>query len=219
MSGAQAGYLAQGATRTRWDRTTIGLAALILAVGLTGTVGAVARSTGAFWAGRSGGESALLGPTAPLAGNPVAVRIPTIGVDAEMDRLGLDAGGALEAPPYERAGWYGGVPKPGETGPAVIAAHVDSTTGPVVFYDLKSLETGDAVTVGYDDGATVDFVVTGAESFPKSEFPTDRVYGPTEGADLRLITCIGDFDRRTGSYDQNLVVWATATARSGPAVT
>ncbi len=201
-------------SQPRWNLTTVALAALIVAVGLTGTIGAIVRSTGVLGGKGVAAAGSVLDPTtAPLTGEPVAVRIPAIGVDADLDRLGLDSKGALEAPPYDRAGWYAGGPRPGERGPAVIAAHVDSTTGPAVFFRLEALSAGDAVTVGYDDGTTVDLVVTGADRFSKSEFPTERVYGPTSGSDLRLITCIGRFDREAGSYDENLVVWATATSR------
>jgi sortase (surface protein transpeptidase) len=147
-----------------------------------------------------------------LAGSPVRVRIPAIGVRADMDQLGLNADGTLSVPPYDRAGWYGGGPKPGETGPAVIAAHVDSETGPAVFHKLSLLRPGDAVTVDYDDGTSVEFVVRGADRYLKSEFPTERVYGVTEIPELRLITCGGSFDRRARSYTENLVVTATVTS-------
>lgn len=64
----------------------------------------------------------------------------------------------------------------------------------------------------YDNGTTVDFVVRGAESFAKSAFPSQRVYGATDDPELRLISCGGSFDRRTHSYRENLVVWATMTS-------
>ena len=44
--------------------------------------------------------------------------------------------------------------------------------------------------------------------YPKDAFPTDRVYGPTAGPELRLITCGGSFDRSAGSYRDNTVVFA-----------
>ncbi|MDQ4132133.1 MAG: class F sortase, partial [Actinomycetota bacterium] len=154
-------------------------------------------------------------PAGPLlasapAGAPVRVRIPAIEVDAPLDRLGLDAAGALQVPPYDRAGWYEGGPEPGEVGRAVIAAHVDSTTGPAVFYRLRTLEPGDAVIVDYDTGMSVSFVVGATETYPKSQFPTERVYGPTDAPSLALITCAGSFDRRSRSYEDNLVVFASA---------
>jgi len=151
-----------------------------------------------------------------LTGTPQRVRIPSIDVDAPMAPLGLNADGTLEVPPYEVAGWYEGRPKPGDAGAAVIAAHVDSTTGPAVFYHLRSLAPGAVVTVDYDDGTSVDFAVGSMQSYPKSEFPTEAVYGPTAGPELRLITCGGAFDRQAGSYQDNLVVSAAATARHAP---
>lgn len=200
---------------TGWERLTAALAVLACGLCLGGVAAAVVRSTAppSSAAIRDGGLASERGrpsPDAPRVGAPVRVRIPAIGVDARLDGLGLNADGTLEVPPYDRAGWYQGGPKPGDDGPAVIAAHVDSTTGPAVFYRLRFLTAGDIVTVDYDDGTAVHFVVTGADRYLKTEFPTERVYGDTDAPELRLITCGGSFDRRAGSYEENLVVWATA---------
>ncbi len=140
------------------------------------------------------------------------MQIPVIGVDAGLDPLGLSFDGTLEVPAYDRAGWYEGGAKPGDQGPAVIAAHVDSTTGPAVFYRLRRLVAGDALTVHYDDRSSVDFVVTGSERYLKSQFPGEAVYGATDLPVLRLITCAGTFDRAARSYRENLVVWAVASS-------
>lgn len=199
--------------RGGWNRLTAGLAVVALALGAAGTATAAVRTAAPAAAVREGGSPGgreRPASEAAIAGNPVRVRIPAIGVEAEMDALGLNADGTLEVPPYDRAGWYRGGPKPGETGPAVIAAHVDSTTGPAVFYRLKALRAGDAVRVDYDDGTAVEFVAGGATSYLKSEFPTERIYGDTDAAELRLITCGGAFDRRAQSYVENLVVFAAA---------
>ncbi len=142
-------------------------------------------------------------------GNPVTIRIPAIGVAAPLVPLGLSPDGTLAVPPYDKAGWFVHGPRPGERGPAVIAAHVDSRTGPAVFYRLRDLAPGDEVRVEYPDGALA-FVVRSADRFPKSAFPTAEVYGPTSYPELRLITCTGAFDRRERSYLDNLVVWADA---------
>lgn len=149
------------------------------------------------------------GPTP--AGDPLRVRIPAIGVDAPLRRLGLNGDGTLEVPGFEEAGWYSGGPRPGEPGPAVVAAHLDSTTGPAVFYRLGQVRPGDVVLVDYGDG-TATFAVQRSDRFAKLQFPTETVYGPTDGPELRLVTCDGDFDRRTRSYKDNLIVWATSAA-------
>jgi sortase (surface protein transpeptidase) len=141
----------------------------------------------------------------------VRIQIRAIGVDAPLIRLGLDAKGALEVPKrFDEAGWWTGGSKPGERGPAVIAGHVDSKTGPAVFYEIPRLRRGDVVTIRRRDGSSVRFTVQGSARYRKDHFPTARVYGPTRRPTLRLITCSGVFDRSSGHYLDNTVVFATA---------
>ena len=97
----------------------------------------------------------------------------------------------------------------------MIAGHVDSPTGPAVFYRLCELRPGQAVLVERADGTRLRFVVKQARSHPKAGFPTAAVFGPVSSAALRLITCAGDFDRARGSYRDNLVVFARLAANTG----
>ena len=148
---------------------------------------------------------------------PVRLVIPAIGVATPLDRLGLEAGGAMAVPDdFGRAGWFAEGPQPGQLGPAVIAGHVDSRTGPAVFYRLRDLRAGNAVLVERADGTRLRFVVERAQSFPKAGFPTAAVFGPVPSAALRLVTCTGDFDRARGSYRDNLVVFARLAGIEGP---
>ena len=78
---------------------------------------------------------------------------------------------------WQEAGWYEPGPEPGERGPAVIAGHVDSTDGPAVFYRLRELQRGNLIIIRRADGSVVRFRVEGLERWPKSEFPTRRVFG------------------------------------------
>jgi LPXTG-site transpeptidase (sortase) family protein len=145
---------------------------------------------------------------APLSGPPTRVRIPAIDVESPLETLHLDRAGALQPPKaYERAGWYGEGILPGENGAAVIAGHVDSYNGPGVFYKLHTLRAGDTIEV-QRGGQWITFRVTHTEQYPKNEFPTDHVYRLTPGAELRLITCGGTFDRTRLSYRDNIVVYA-----------
>jgi hypothetical protein len=144
---------------------------------------------------------------------PTVVEIPAIGVRSGLSELGLDASGAIEAPnDFDVAGWFSLGPRPGQPGPAVIAGHVDSGDGPAVFYRLHELAPGDEVIVRRADGTTIRFTVTDAESYAKDAFPTDSVYGPVPGPEVRLITCGGQFDRSRQQYRDNVVVYAA----SGP---
>jgi hypothetical protein len=77
-----------------------------------------------------------------------------------------------------------------------------------VFYDLAALRPGDEVSVDRRDGSVVRFAVTRVAQYPKDDFPTEDVYGDVDSAQLRLITCGGDFDHRARSYRDNIVVYA-----------
>ncbi len=152
-------------------------------------------------------------PSRSLAPSPpVEVTLPSIGVTSPLEHLARQADGSIAAPvDFDLAGWFEAGPQPGQPGPAVIAGHVDSTTGPAVFYRLRDLQPGDPVEVRREDGRVVTFRVTRIEQHPKDEFPSEAVYGPVPDAELRLITCGGDFNRSTGHYLDNLVVYAVAT--------
>ncbi len=157
-------------------------------------------------------------PEAPVAADvaePVSVAIPAIGVTSDLIRLGLNDDGTVQVPPLgadDTAGWYERGPAPGAVGPAVLLGHVDSAQyGPGVFFDLGAVTAGDTVEVARADGTVAEFVVDRVEVHPKAEFPTIDVYGNTDDAQLRLITCGGDFDPSVRSYEDNIIVFATLT--------
>jgi sortase (surface protein transpeptidase) len=166
------------------------------------------------------GVAALPAPTGPIAAppqaqpapvaSPVSLTIPLIGVKTQLITLGLAAGGALQVPSsFTVAGWYTGSPRPGAVGSAIIVGHIDSLSGPGVFFRLSELRRGDDVYVKRADGSTAEFRVTSVQTYLKDQFPTATVYGPTPDAELRLITCGGAFDPATGHYLSNIVVYAT----------
>ncbi len=177
---------------------------MILALVVAGTAGC----------GTSGPIAApARAPVRPGVVEPAMLRIPSLGVDTRLERLGLDKTGALQPPADpQQAGWFAAGPAPGEIGPAVIAGHVDSKHGPAVFYHLARLRAGDRIFVERSDGTTVVFRVRSVQTYPKAAFPTAEVYGPTPEAALRLITCGGRFDRSRQSYEDNVVAYAAVEA-------
>jgi sortase (surface protein transpeptidase) len=147
--------------------------------------------------------------TVQQAARPVWLSIPAIGVRTSLVDLGLRANGTLQVPSSTAvAGWYTGSPRPGTIGAAVIAGHVDSRSGLGIFFWLRELRPGDRVYVGRADGTMAVFTVTAVRKVAKDLFPTAAVYGPVPDPELRLITCGGVFDRSTGSYLSNVVVFA-----------
>lgn len=154
-----------------------------------------------------GDRPAVAAPAAPPAARPAAarpsgVRVPDLDLDRPLVPLGRLADGSLEVPSdFDDVGVWTG------EGPVVLAGHVDSTTGPAVFARLGELRPGDRVEVRTSTGAVQAYAVDRVETHPKDDFPTFEVF---TGTGLRLVTCGGAFDRRAGSYRDNVVVWATA---------
>ena len=143
------------------------------------------------------------------APKPVWLTIPALGVKAPIVTLGLNRNGTLQVPSSTTVvGWYTNSPRPGATGSAVIAGHVDSRSGPGVFFWLRTMRRGERIYVRRADGTLAVFTVTAVRTYAKARFPTATVYGPVPDAELRLITCGGTFDYARGSYLSNVVVYA-----------
>jgi sortase (surface protein transpeptidase) len=140
---------------------------------------------------------------------PVRLIIPSIGVRTGLVHLGVTSSGTLQVPATTAvAGWYTGSARPGAIGAAVIAGHIDSVSGPGVFFRLRLLRPGARVYVRRADGSLAVFEVTAVHSYLKTRFPTMAVYGPVPAAELRLVTCGGTFDYATGHYLSNVIVYA-----------
>jgi Sortase domain len=202
--------------RRPWAAAAAVLGIVVICLGAAGFVWASHTGRSATPVGRGpitpipAGHWAAVPPAkAEVVPRPTGLVIPAIGVRTKLIRLGLTASGALQVPAsISVAGWYTGSPRPGGTGSAVIAGHIDSVSGPGVFFRLRELRPGDLVYVQRGHAKMAVFKVTGVRRFLKTKFPTAAVYGPVPSAQLRLITCGGTFDPATGHYLSNVVVFA-----------
>lgn len=147
-------------------------------------------------------------PVVPAA--PVAVTLPASADAVPLVPVGVLPGGGLALPERPTVlGWYAAGAAPGgAAGTAVVAGHVDSAeygAGPLE--GLLDLAMGDPVTVTDEAGATHAYVVSSRTSYDKAALPPElfRTDGPPQ---LALVTCGGEFDERTGSYADNVVVLA-----------
>ncbi|UPZ30616.1 class F sortase [Streptomyces sp. LRE541] len=147
---------------------------------------------------------------------PVGLRIPAIGVDTPVMRLGLAPDGSVEVPPVEaddRAGWYRHSPTPGQVGPSVILGHVTvGTYGEGVFRDLRRLRRGDRIEARLENGTAAEFTVSGVRTVAQARFPTEDVYGDVGRPELRLITCGGP--RSGDGYRDSVIVFAELSSSS-----
>ncbi len=159
-------------------------------------------------------QSAVL---ATARSTPVELNIPALSLTVSLSTLGLNSDGTVQVPTdIQQPGWYGLGPSPGEIGSAVILGHVDSQAGPAVFFELRSLVTGDLVNVTLADGVTARFSVTSATMYPKTSFPDQLVYTSHGYSALQLVTCGGAFDEQTGHYLSNVVVYTSLVALIPP---
>jgi len=202
--------------RGRFRARLAGFGGAILLVGGALTIGIAlllqqhAPQPGASAAGRVG--PAAKGPSLHRS-LPVSVDIPAIGVHSQLLTLGVNADGTLQVPSLttsaDEAAWFKYSATPGQIGASVIEGHVDSYQGPAVFFRLGALEPGDTIDVTLADGVTAIFRVTGVREYLKDKFPASTIYGATDYAALRLITCGGAFDYTTGHYLSSTVVYAS----------
>ncbi|MBA2323476.1 MAG: class F sortase, partial [Pseudonocardiales bacterium] len=147
---------------------------------------------------------------------PTAVLIPRVRIASTLVDLRKNPNGTVQVPKdFGQAGWYVGSAHPGDAGPTVLIGHVDSYKGPGVFFRLPELHKGDRITVRRADHSNAVFVVREVKTFAKRAFPTALVYGGKR-ASLRLVTCGGQFDRRSGHYLSNTIVFADPAPTAKP---
>ena len=149
---------------------------------------------------------------------PTRISIPAVNLAAGIITVDVNEDGSIGTPSLSNAkvaGWYDRGPAPGQAGAAVMDAHVDSSLMSDyrgAFYYLGLTKPGMRVDVTRADHSVAVFTIDEVEVALKSDFPTDQVYAPTPYPSLRLITCGGDFDKRTHEYLGNTIVYAHLTA-------
>ena len=136
----------------------------------------------------------------------VRLRIPTIGVDGNLQALALNRDQqTMQLPKPASAGWYSQGAAPGEIGPTIIVGYIAGPKGAGVFGHLSALKVGAQVDVRRADGKDVVYGVDEIASYSAKTFPVTKVYGPTSRPTLRLITCGGVLQR--GQPSGNVVVY------------
>lgn len=148
-------------------------------------------------------------PLPPLPGiNPTRLRIPTLGINAAVEHVGLDKKNRMDVPVnIWNVAWYKLGPKPGERGNAVIDGHVDGPYTPAVFWTLNKLKVGQRIYIQDEQGQEKTFEVFDMVVYDYDKAPMDRIFGQSTDAQLNLITCTGDFDQKTANYNKRLVIY------------
>lgn len=138
----------------------------------------------------------------------IKIRIPKINVDTTIEYVGITEAGAMDVPKGpDEVGWYSLGTRPGDVGSAVMAGHRGWREGKsAVFDDLDKLRIGDTVEIEDDAGKIISFIVTKTRTYDK-DATVPEVFNNSEGKHLNLISCVGDWDKKTGSSTKRLVVF------------
>ena len=139
----------------------------------------------------------------------IRLRVPRLGIDAEVVTLGFTGDGQLDVPAEGNAvGWYDISPRPGMPGNALLGAHLDWNGSRAVFARLSELQQGDQIVI--NDGATGDriYEVSVSTSIGWNHPLVDVLAAEGSGSSLTLFTCGGSFDAVRSEYDERVLVRA-----------
>ena len=154
--------------------------------------------------------------------------IARLGIDAPLSFKVVGADARLPNPDgpddvayYNFSAWpgYGGAP--GVGGNTVLSGHVDSgvaackggTVAPpctAVMWDLDKLVIGDEITVRID-GVSYVYTVTSNDAYDETT-NWAPIFAATREETLTVVTCSGDFNPQSRSYNMRQVVKARRTA-------
>jgi len=152
-----------------------------------------------------------IGSSFEMPSEPARLIIPSIGVDAHIQQVGLawQGTGDMGIPTnFTDVAWYKDGPRPGAPGSSVIDGHYDGrNVERAVFYDLAKLKIGDVVEVVDTDGKRWNFKVTRVKTYA-SEADAEEVFSKDVNTPrLNLITCTGDWLPDEHTYTDRTVVF------------
>ncbi len=171
------------------------------------------RSIGSFTGGMSshisGTKGSVASPTTYRPGGHLI--IPTIGVNASIEPVGVLSDGDLAVPtqkPWDGVGWYQNGPYPGAKGSAVIDGHLDRPGGaPAVFWKLQNLHIGDIIMVVNPGEKPLHFRVMNMKYYTPNNAPLQTIFGNKTGTFLNLITCAGQWIPNQHQTSLRLVIY------------
>ncbi len=164
------------------------------------------------------------GPVPPQsAGGPLAraasvapnrIEIPKLSESAPITPVGTTPNGELDVPlnPKVVGWWHNGAEPGATTGTAILAGHVNYAGVSGSMAHIGKLSPGDVVYVfgthNADHKTKVRFRVTGVRTYHKTALPYKQIFDQHSVGRIAIVTCGGPFDASTGSYLDNIVVFA-----------
>ncbi len=148
----------------------------------------------------------------PQPAPPIRLRVRSLRIDALVVPVTGESAGELAVPDDPRVvGWWRDSALPGsDRGTVVLDGHVDTrANGPGALFRLATLRPGDVVFLMTGAGA-ISYDVRAVRRYPKSSLPVE-VFDRSGAPRLVLISCGGRFNRASGHYADNVVVYTVPT--------
>lgn len=141
----------------------------------------------------------------PALSHPTQILIPAIGVNSYVVNVGVNTAGEMEVPDGAtlNVGWYKYGTVPGDTGSAVMDAHVYAA-----FKKLKNAVVGSRIYVVNAKGEMQEFKIISSKVYPLAQVPMETIFTDASGSYLNLITCEGRYSATKGTYSHRRVVYA-----------
>lgn len=148
--------------------------------------------------------------TAPLVevSSPASIEVKDLDINQRVQPVGVDDNNDFDVPSATEIGWYKYGSSPGEIGSTVMAAHVDFNNEVGVFFNLRHISIGSEISIKSTNGENFKYKVVDKSIFDKENAPLSKIFSRTGPDRLYLVTCGGEFDPSTTSYNGNVVIQA-----------
>lgn len=161
-----------------------------------------------------------------VEGVPVRLRMPSLGVNAPFEKIGLDATAAADASGKQplgspkdrtRAGWYTYGPAPGSGQGTILTNGHTYRDGSAIFREdfSRRIAVGQRILITLDNGTTCIYAVQRVwrEVNAKREYPqivtAERLYDFEGPERLFLVTCSGSWNAIAQDYESVSMLIAT----------
>ena len=135
--------------------------------------------------------------------------IPKLNLNSPVEYVGKTANGEMAtSKSLYNVALYSDGANPGENGSVVLAGHYGGPYEKGVFRSADKLSEGDTIEYRFKDGRTIKYKVLSRSSYKVADMPLKNIFNKSDNKYLNLITCYGNWDRASSTYDQRLVVYA-----------
>ena len=141
---------------------------------------------------------------------PATIKIPSLGIDAKIEQVGLTIAGAIHSPRNpSNAAWYTRSSAPGSIGNSIIVGHYGWGENRAAIFDtLHSIQKDAFIFITDQEGVLRRFIVRDIKTFNASS-ETEIIFSSTDKkSHLNLITCAGNWNKDLQQYPDRLVVFA-----------